>query len=544
MSRRQMLLLVVLSSWGWAGCEDRLPPTPQITAVHPAWIPSGSEIWLTIQGTGFEPKVVFDPRSSDIAVDEDFSVSVNGVPASEIRRTSAGTLAVRFPAIEASSTALSLTVETPFGTRAEAAGLACIGEGEERLVQLCVGQGLQLMLCEAPTAGGTVTPLVAVAPHSHLPYFVSTLDGSVLATYEAVSETELRLVLVWPDRPGEILPVTEAAAWRTKLPDGGYESLHGGRLPFDLGAFTPEGDALVFLAGHRELRIASVPRSPTDGPVRIRTRYVLPASKQGILDDLDIDPTGRYVLASYVRAPDPQGWLSLEGRSLFLLALEGQSEPIALLDDPDHSDGPAVFLPGADRILFVSDRTGIEVPVEGPDKKWKMVGLQGLFTLDLKTLEVEPLTSSWIMVFMGAPMVSADGYWAALPGYLADTRKSGPDDLLLVHLEDGAVYRALADAGHECTSLSEGGCPSGELGLQFSRDGRRLLFLSARYVPGEHSSEESEFRTVELRLPTEEELPRVEGGMESGDRTLPLTYLRFMDDTVGLGYRTRFSPCR
>ncbi len=531
-------LLPVLLLLGPA-CRDVLPDPPVVGRISPPLLPAGSDVWVTIEGEGFEPRVTFDPISGALEVDDRFLVSFGGTPSPEVHRTPLGDLAARLP-MGAPAGRLDIAIETPYGHRVVEATPLCVDTPQITAVFACnVSSDPWASLCESPLSGGAPQILVDDGvPAASRPVVSVAPGGDAIAFLERSGPRSVQLSLFWPEIGGARRIVAPGKPWL----DMEDKAPADGRFPYTAGRFTPDGRTLVFLSEHRALEIARVPSDPDafDPDADVTTRLKLPENPNALLDYLALDPTGRFAVASLIENPHPEGALYSEHHSIYLVELEGNGEPTPLLDDPDYSNGPAAFLPGGNTLLFVSNRTGLEVPIGFESGNPRMFAVQGLFTLDLKTLEVRQLTPLILVVFTGPPVVSPDGRWAALEGFLVDATGS-IFDLLVVHLETGEVFRVLKDEGDGCGVLTQETCRSAEFAAEFGPDGRTLYFNSFRYA----NTGAAELRTYAVSLPKDGEVQTVANEVTSADRTLPRRYVTAAGrDQAGQRLRAVYAGCR
>lgn len=265
-------------------------------------------------------------------------------------------------------------------------------------------------------------------------------------------------------------------------------------------SFTPDGHTVVYLIDQRQLVAQQIPKpgDPAKAPVVL---YDLGHAGSEILTRPVVDPTGEKVLFSKVSTPNDSGLLVGERLALYEVPIAG-GDPVTVLDERAQgvSDGPGVFLPSGKGILFVSDRMGLEVPAP-VDGKPAMVPASNLFRLDPDTGKITAITPPTLEAYLGPPVVSPDGRWAAGSGVLLDLTKSGAD-LLLTDLKTGRIYRAVADP--------KGQPPTFDLDPAFSPDSRILYGTAASML----LKAITKVQSYQVALPEEDPT------LAAGDRTL------------------------
>lgn len=467
MVRHPIHLLAGLAALGLVACGGPTQSSPAVTGVRPGAVGNGSDRYVTLSGTGFDPTFPIDPVTGKAGIDTKFAVSFAGTPSDVVTWFSKTTLMAKLPSGIPSGMA-QVTVTAPDGGQGSLDKGLCVGavSGRQRLEVDYTGGLLDLAgidLEAADPAGGTPTILARATVFRGTKPFSVSPDGQTVVFHKIVGVGA---------KQRETLYALHLASGGTPTAMNVTGSVSGRAAMEDL-AFTPDGKTLLYVLDGTKLVAQKIPDPGANATAPTVLATAGPGNER--LADPVVDPTGTEVLFSRVSHPDPQGMLVGEKLALYEVPLKGGT-PKAILDERDKqiSDGPGLFLPDGRGILFVSDRMGLVTPITvGINQPERMVAATNLFILDPDTGKITAISPPTLEAFVLPPVLSPDGRWVAASEVRLDLANSLVD-LFLTDLSTGETFRAIADP--------KNGPKTYDIDPSFSPDGRTVYATAVSYV--------------------------------------------------------------
>ncbi len=445
------------------GCTQEADLKPRLDAVTPSVLTAGRDGYVILEGR-FGVGLAWDEEGP--STDERHRVLFGGKLSPEVHLLAPDRLSARLPEGGLVAGSPDVEVRGPNGLSTLLPGGLCVGaESEISLIAGCTMENT-FNVCIGDLATGTMNILLAgaVASTNVVPAFFQALG--VAPGYDLSPDAALAVYLSARQMPGDKFgldlrfgPTDKPSAHELVVSRECDEGQND--LPISFPTISPDGKRLVYIQDFRQLISHDIdPQSGELGPARL----VIDAAEDGTESTfqwLDVDPSSRRALLTRLVPLGEDCWKEVFGgerAELWVVDLDSggvilKSRP----DNPCHSDGPGVFHPAGDRIVFISNRDGrlLAAPF-GSLMNSNSVYMRGLNVQG----EITNLLRYQTAFFIGPPSLSADGRFVGLTGYLSDLSGYGWDALVL-NVSNGWAQRLVNEAVSHC-SPAMGECDPGE----------------------------------------------------------------------------------
>ncbi|MBW1810650.1 MAG: hypothetical protein JRJ87_20830 [Deltaproteobacteria bacterium] len=520
------LLVAFHCAWLNGGCKQTPGNPPELHRIIPDIIGLAEEHYLIVEGENFIPAFSLSTEDNSLQANSRFYIRFDDGPEFQAVLLSSSRLSVQAPANLAPGSH-AVSVISPSGKTARLQdGLFVDQEPKLRIVYTC--QDLSWLDVCSTNLGGTDTRILAtrilvsdtLTANSGLtdtlihPYSLSS-DGHNLAFFRKTGGENGGSLQLWLKN---LTAGWETMLFETSIPSQATNPLELISTP----VFSPDNNRLVYILEKRNLMIQKVPQDSRQvEQAQLLFSEAQPASGELVFKYPEIDPADRFVLFTRVHdyLEEPSGDVDV---SLHLTPLNGDPIRPLIIDHETYGakDGPGVFMPSGDKVIFLSTRSNLIVPTPFG---W-MGPVTNLYQVDLFGGPVEPVSTSMVAYMYGKPAVAPNGRLVASNGYLADVSGSGLD-IIVTDLKTGFMSRAGSDpvrycvpqdvfsdcklpywsvsyllrccSDYEdetsCCDFDSGMCPTWELAPSFSPDSRNLIADGLAYqwvcLPGKFLSD-------------------------------------------------------
>jgi hypothetical protein len=509
-----LMLIAFVSAWPTSGCKQSPGNEPELHRIIPDIIGAAEVRQLIVEGANFIPSFSLSAEDNSLQVNTRFYIRFDDGPEFQATLLSSNRLSVQIPANLAAGSH-SVTVISPSGKSARLQdGLFVDPEPELRVLFACQ----DVSWIDVCSNNLTQSDTRILATHIHVsdkpavnngltdtlrhPFSLSG-DGHNLVFFRTTDSESGGSLQLWIKN---LDADWESMLFETSISSQETEILELISTP----VFSPDNSKLVYIHQNRNLMVQKVPQDSR----RVEQAQLLyseaqPAKGKVVFKYPEIDPADRFVL--FTRVHDyTDGLLGDIDVTLHLSPLNGDPTRALLSDHETYGaqDGPGVFMPAGDKVIFLSTRANLTIPTPFG---W-MGPVTNLYRVDLFGGPVEPVSTSMIAYLYGKPAVSPNGRLVANNGYLADISGSGLD-IIVTDLKTGFMSRAGSDpvrycvpqdvvsdcklpywdVGYflkccsdyddetSCCSFDSGKCPTWELAPSFSPDSRSLIADSMAY---------------------------------------------------------------
>ncbi len=461
-----MGLGLVLWSLLALGCTQEADLKPRLDAVLPSSLTAGRDGYVILEGR-FGVGLAWEEDGP--STDESHRVLFGGKLSPEVHLLSPAHLSARLPEGGLAAGSMDVEVMGPNGQAAVLAGALCVAEQSEiKLLAGCVVDG-RSNVCAADLDGESLA----------LDVLLPGAVASILVTpplYQAVgmapgydlSRDGLRAVYLSLENIG----VNES---RLELKFGAVDDpeSHEVVLSRDIDAMeslfvsfpkiSPDGKRLAYVQDEHQIILHDIDSLSGElGPPR-QIFDSLDDEPESTLMWMEMDPTSRRVVMTRI-LPIEEACIAVTYgfQRSELLVLDLDDGRILFRTQPEdrcRSDGPGIFHPAGDRLLFVSNREGRLVASPFGDLlPSNSVYSRGLHAED----PAVDLLRYQTAMFLGPPSISPDAKKLAIAGMFSDLSGFGWDALIL-DLEVGVLNRVYNEYVANCAPPLSETCTPGDV---------------------------------------------------------------------------------
>jgi len=454
-----------------ANCNQSPQVIPELTTTYPAVLAAGQTHYLVVEGRDFYPVVGWSTMDDETRLDFSYRVGLPGLPADDVFVLGSNRLVAGFSPGESDSAGwYDLSVTSPTGITGKLANSVCVsGKKSQQLLYirfiyqggLIVGSNLYSV--DYSNADGPWLLIQNAWPNTN-GGFVLSPDGNMVVFYRFRDDGENQFTQLVLARLGQTMDKVLWEKLLTEIPQNSADDY------LSLPVFSPDSRMLAYIENGRRLLAGKVPQQKNE----IFEPSLLveePAASGAELYAADISPDSDTLV--YSRVSNPGSTVNEVDKSvLYRVSMSDPhfSELVRAASDVGEHNSYGAFLPLGNKVLFLSDK--LHMLINSP---YGMLPVTGLHTVETATGKTGDVMGPAATVLLGKPVISPDGHWAACQGFLSDGSGSGID-MLVVNLQNGAVFRTAADPAVYCeaTELNSSNCPTLDVAPAFDPAGKQL----------------------------------------------------------------------
>ncbi|HUU01955.1 MAG TPA: hypothetical protein VM425_10965 [Myxococcota bacterium] len=504
----------------WAlivNCNQSPNVIPELTTTYPAMLAAGESHYLVIEGHNFYPAVGWSTMDDEARLDFDYTVGLPGLPAGEVFVLGSKRLVAGFtPGADAPAGWYDLWVTSPTGTTGKLAQSVCVSR--KKSLQLLYIRfryqagaivGADLHSVDYLTHAGPWLLIENAVPLTGSGFALSP-DGNLAAFYRFRYSGEDQFAQLVLARLGRTMDQVLWERLLVEIPQNGIDDY------IELPVFSPDSRMIAYIENGRRLVAGPVPQEENDA-FEPRILVEEPIDSGARLYAADISPDSDTVV--YSRVSNPGSTLNEVDKSTLYRVSIGDPAPAELIPAAGgvgEHNAYGAFLPLGDRVLFLSDK--LHLLINSP---YGMLPVTGLHTVEPASGKIGEVMGPAATVLLSKPVVSPDGHWAACMGFLSDRSLSGID-MLIINLQNGAVFRTAADHFADCepTEPNSDNCPTLDVAPAFDPASKKLFVTAIPYYwkdtgQGVMAPEPRDFYQYMVDLPDPNDMP------DPGNATLP-----------------------
>jgi len=459
-------------------CNQSPDVIPELVTTYPAALAAGETHYLVVEGRDFYPSVGWSTMDDEARLDFDYTVSLPGLPAAEVFVLGGQRLVAGFtPGADTPRGWYDLWVTSPTGTTGKLAQSVCVSR--KKSLQLLYIRfryqgnaivGADLYSVDYLTHAGpwllieNAVPLISSG-------FAHSPDGNLVAFYRFRSSGEVQFAQLVLARLGRAMDQVLWERLLAEIPQNSNDDY------IELPVFSPDSRMIAYIENGRRLVAGPVPQEEND-TFEPRILVEEPIDSGARLYAPDISPDSDTVV--YSRVSNPGSTVNDVDKSILYRVSIRDPAPAELIHaaaDVGEHNSYGAFLPLGERVLFLSDK--LHMLINSP---YGMLPVTGLHTVETASGKTGDVMGPAATVLLSKPVVSPDGHWAACLGFLSDRSFSGID-MLIVNLQNGAVFRTAADHFADCepTGPNSDNCPTLDVAPAFDPASKQLFVTAIPY---------------------------------------------------------------